>query len=101
MSFEEVIAARRGWLDHIWDDELPHEDTLEPESASPTPVRGIVKDFSQKLVIHRDPAGAVDENGAPIEPPRPARGTKKKKQMEYNETQISEFHMVWSNGEGY
>ncbi|KAI6779126.1 Checkpoint serine/threonine-protein kinase-like protein [Emericellopsis cladophorae] len=88
LSFEEVIAARRGWLDHIWDDELPQEDTLDSEPASPTPVRGIVKDFGRKLVIHRDPAGAVDENGAPMEPPRPARGTKKKKQMEYNETQI-------------
>lgn len=90
LSFEEVMAANRGWLDHGWDDES-FDISLIPEPVDVGDVERLTKDVGTKLVIHRDTTASVpvDENGAPIKPSKP-RGGKKKKATEVNETQISE-----------
>ncbi|KAH7136617.1 Mad3/BUB1 homology region 1-domain-containing protein [Dactylonectria macrodidyma] len=104
LSFEEIMAGNRGWLDCSWEDELIDEN-LVPESVL-VPLRDVDENFvpepalvplrdideiskgvSRKLVIHQDPVH-FDENGAVIEQPRAPRGGKKKKVMEVNETQI-------------
>lgn len=89
LSFEEVMAARRGWLDHTWGDEA-FDVSLIAEPADVGDVDRVAKDVGTKLVIHRDDIHApLDENGAPVQQSKP-RG-KKKKVMEVNETQISEY----------
>ncbi len=77
LSFEEVWAANKGWLEHLWDDE-------EKDSSE---VDVLARNVSQKLTVHHDVV-QLDENGAPILP-RTSR-PKKKKVMEVNETPISE-----------
>lgn len=87
LSFEEIMAANRGWLDHSWDDGSVDEN-LVPEPIAPL---GHIEEIShgvrEKLVIHQDPA-FFDENGAVKEPPRESR-PRKKKVIDVNETQIS------------
>lgn len=88
LSFEEIMAANRGWLDHSWEDESVDEN-LVPEHITPfRDIEEISKGVGEKLVIHQDPA-FFDENGAVKEQPREPRAGKKKKVMEVNETQIS------------
>ncbi|KAM0422969.1 hypothetical protein ACHAPD_001439 [Fusarium lateritium] len=126
LSFEEIIAANRGWLDHSWEDEtfdqnivhqspVPleieeisngmgeklmihqdavdknpiHKDSGDKLMIHPDPMDKLVihQDSSTKLPIHRDNV-QYDENGRAIDQPRAPRGTKKKKMMEVNETQI-------------
>lgn len=72
LSFEEVWAANRGWLDQPWGEETP---------SSP-PVAAFAKLTVQQDVV------TLDENGRIPEQHRDGRG-KKKKMMEINETQIS------------
>lgn len=89
LSFEEVVAANRGWLDHTWEDES-FDVSLVPEPVAIGDVKRMTKDVGAKLVIHRDTTSVpVDENGAPIQQPK-SRAGRKKKAMEVNETQISE-----------
>ena len=48
LSFEEIIAANRGWLDHTWE-----EDTID-ESMIEDPVEEMSQGVAEKLVIHQD-----------------------------------------------
>ena len=90
LSFEEVMAANRGWLDHSWEQEAV-DVNLVPEPVELGTIEDLSKHVGQKLLIHRD-TDVVDENGVVVEPPRqPRGGNKKKKAMEVNETQISKF----------
>lgn len=89
LSFEEIMAAHRGWLDQSWADE-----TME-DGPDAEPVRGfgevdeVSHGVKSVLTIHRDPV-LLDENGSRKEQAQP-RATKSKKTMELNETQISKF----------
>ncbi|KAM5370674.1 hypothetical protein ACJZ2D_008388 [Fusarium nematophilum] len=97
LSFEEIMAANRGWLDQSWEEETIDEN-LVPEPMIPLrEIEEISKGVGEKLVIHQDPtdkliihkdAARYDENGGAIEQPRGSRGGKKKKVIEVNETQI-------------
>ncbi|KAI1768298.1 Mad3/BUB1 homology region 1-domain-containing protein [Hypoxylon sp. FL1150] len=84
LSFEELWAASRGWLDVFWEDESLIEEELADEHSSEVDLLG--KKVAEKLVIHHDMV-ELDENGAVKEHARPAK-SKKKKVMEVNETQI-------------
>lgn len=90
LSFEEIMASNRGWLDHTWE-----EDAID-DSMIPDPVEEVDQEVREKLVIHQDPV-FYDENGA-IQESRPqSKGGKKKKVMEVNETQISKPAMKVSS----
>ncbi|KAI5462966.1 Mad3/BUB1 homology region 1-domain-containing protein [Mariannaea sp. PMI_226] len=88
LSFEEIMAANRGWLDCSWEDELIDENLVpEPVLVPLKDIEDISKGVGEKLVIHQDSVH-YDENGAIVEQqPRP-RGGKKKKIIEVNETQV-------------
>lgn len=85
LSFEEIWAANRGWLGQTWEDDglvgvhYPANDENNPPLV---PTSGI----DAKLVMHD--VVTLDENGRL---PDHHRGSKKKKMMEANETQISKF----------
>lgn len=83
LSFEEIWAANRGWLDHSWNNmsAVNNSDESSPPLA-PT----------AKLGVHRDIV-ALDENGCIPEPHRDGRG-RKKKVIEVNETQISKCCLI-------
>lgn len=49
LSFEEIIAANRGWLDYTWEE----EDEVDV-SFVPDPVEEIREEVGEKLVIHQD-----------------------------------------------
>ncbi|KAH7627676.1 hypothetical protein B0T09DRAFT_188431 [Sordaria sp. MPI-SDFR-AT-0083] len=90
LSFEEIWAARRGWLDVVWDDERKKR----PLDAMLTPRRGenmedlTLEMASTKIVAYHDVL-KLDENGKPIYPEHKAgRSAKKKKMIEVNQTQI-------------
>lgn len=87
LSFEELWAANRGWLDACWDEESLLECQHEVADENTPPVEAFSRKVEQKLIIHRDTV-PLDENGAIIDKNKPAKG-RKKKIMEVNETQIS------------
>lgn len=80
LSFEEIWAANRGWLDQTWDDQLVVNYPGDDED-SPTVHIGV------NMVVHHDVV-TLDENGRVPEQSHAGR-SKKKKVMEVNETQIS------------
>ncbi|KAF3762439.1 hypothetical protein M406DRAFT_280553, partial [Cryphonectria parasitica EP155] len=80
LSFEEIWAANRGWLNRGWEEDAPVADCPENDENS-APAR-----IDAKLVVHHDVV-TLDENGRILEQHRDGRG-KKKKVMEVNETQI-------------
>lgn len=103
MSFEEIWALRRGWLDRSWEDAVSEEEEVEDLSSEVDMLSLAVED---KLVVHRDVAEKLvvlhdvaekpiarqdvvmlDENGAPIY--HREGKPRKKKVIEVNETQIS------------
>ncbi|KAI0417407.1 Mad3/BUB1 homology region 1-domain-containing protein [Xylaria grammica] len=87
LSFEELWAANRGWLDACWDDESLVSCQHEVADENTPPLEVLSRVVEQKLVIHRDTV-PLDENGALKDyHPKPAKG-RKKKVMEVNETQI-------------
>ncbi|KHN98573.1 Mitotic checkpoint serine/threonine protein kinase, Bub1 [Metarhizium album ARSEF 1941] len=88
LSFEEIIAANRGWLGRSWNNEaVEEEEDLVPEPILHlNEIEEISRGVSKKLAIHRDPM-QFDENGEMKEHQEP-RVAKKKKIMEVNETQI-------------
>jgi checkpoint serine/threonine-protein kinase len=90
LSFEEIMAARRGWLDFSWEEESVDLNLVPAPEPSLHEIEEISNGIGGKLVIHQDPV-LFDENGVAQGPPREARAGKKKKVMEVNETQISEF----------
>lgn len=84
LSFEEIIAANRGWLNHNWDEEPSSTGSVLEQSPLPPPPQ------KERFVIHKD-SDILDENGMVASQPKQPRGPKKKKVMEVNETQISEL----------
>jgi checkpoint serine/threonine-protein kinase len=92
LSFEEIIASRRGWLNQSWDHETLDENLVPEPVHCLNDIEEISRAVNNKLAIHRDPI-LFDENGEMRELPREPRVAKKKKVMETNETQISKmFH---------
>ncbi|KAJ6788190.1 hypothetical protein PWT90_06053 [Aphanocladium album] len=81
ISFEEIMAANRGWLDCAWEDEVVEH----PQEDVPMQLDDIEE--ISKLAIHRD-AVMYDENGAMIQQSTVSKPSKKKKHIELNETQI-------------
>jgi checkpoint serine/threonine-protein kinase len=88
LSFEEVWAANRGWLDQDWTDkeESVLVDVVVDERSEVSQVELLGPAPPQKMAIHHDVI-RLDENGAPIFPKEGK--SKKKKKIEVNETQIS------------
>ncbi|KAI5862110.1 Mad3/BUB1 homology region 1-domain-containing protein [Durotheca rogersii] len=86
LSFEEIWAASRGWLDVCWEDEGAVGEQPEPAGLPSPAVKLLNSRVAEKLVIHHD-AAEFDENGAVKDRPKPSK-SKKKKVMEVNETQI-------------
>ncbi|KEY71641.1 hypothetical protein S7711_08107 [Stachybotrys chartarum IBT 7711] len=87
LSFEEIMAANRGWLDQSWEDD-PVDVGLVPEPIVPLrEIEEISNAVQEKLIIHQD-APMFDENGVAKQPSQAPRPSKKKKVMEVNETQI-------------
>ncbi|KAG6017156.1 hypothetical protein E4U54_008197 [Claviceps lovelessii] len=86
LSFEEVIAARRGWLDQTWDDECMDENRIAEQLQRQRKMEKNIHGARDILTIHRD-AVLLDENGDIRQQAQP-RPAKKKKAMEINETQI-------------
>lgn len=83
VSFEEIIARNRGWLDCAWEDESIEENRV-PQTSVPLHE---IEEIS-KLAVHKD-VTMYDENGAVIQQHSAPKEAKKKKVMEVNETQIS------------
>ena len=83
LSFEEVWAANRGWLDQTWEDDEPIEADYPENDENNPPLPD--DRFEAKLVVQHNVV-TLDENG---HLPDHHRGGKKKKKMEVNETQIS------------
>ncbi|KAF3075347.1 Checkpoint serine/threonine-protein kinase BUB1 [Trichoderma lentiforme] len=83
LSFEEIIAAHRGWLDRLWNTDYSRQDRMVPLRE----VDNLTQDTTDKLIIDGDPMD-LDENGVVNEKPRESRSGRKKKTMEVNETQI-------------
>lgn len=84
ISFEEIMATNRGWLDCTWEDRL-----LETSNYDVPMQLDEIEEISQ-LAIHRDTV-MHDENGAVMDHsnmPKPS----KKKHVEVNETQISKLN---------
>lgn len=79
LSFEEVWAMTRGWLDHSWDE----SPLLDVEPA--VDVENLGHMVSEKLSVHTETV-ALDENG---NIKKKEGKSKKKKVIEINETQIS------------
>ncbi|KAI1128906.1 Mad3/BUB1 homology region 1-domain-containing protein [Nemania abortiva] len=97
LSFEELWAASRGWLDACWDDESLIDSQNEIPDENTPPVKVITRAVETKLVIHRDTV-ALDENGAFKDyQPKPTKG-RKKKVMEVNETQIIKANLDSPSG---
>ncbi|KAJ3566389.1 hypothetical protein NPX13_g7146 [Xylaria arbuscula] len=87
LSFEELWAASRGWLDACWDDESVVDCQSGMADENTPPVEALSRRVEQKLMIHRDTV-PLDENGAIKDNnSKPIKG-KKKKMIEVNETQI-------------
>lgn len=93
LSFEEIWAANRGWLDRTWEAEesmaepMQEDDLLMGNDENSPPVMVVLADTkSSKLNIHHDVV-KLDENGRL--PNHHGEGRSKKKAIEVNETQIS------------
>ncbi|KAH6895127.1 Mad3/BUB1 homology region 1-domain-containing protein [Thelonectria olida] len=55
LSFEEIMAANRGWLDCSWEDESIDENLVpEPVLVPLKDIEEISKGVGEKLVIHQD-----------------------------------------------
>ena len=83
VSFEEIIARNRGWLDCAWEDESIDENRV-PQTSVPLHE---IEEIS-KLAVHKD-VTMYDENGAVIQQHSAPKEARTKKVMEVNETQIS------------
>lgn len=96
LSFEELWAASRGWLDCSWEDyeteENDYNNELDPveeldEDDENAQINMLSQKVATKLVVHHDVL-ELDENGAIKQQHKPSK-PRKKKLMEVNETQIS------------
>ncbi|OTB08761.1 hypothetical protein M426DRAFT_7484 [Hypoxylon sp. CI-4A] len=89
LSFEELWAANQGWLDVCWEDDSfgdEEEQQQELTDEQHPDVDLLSNQMAQKLVVHHDIV-ELDENGGIKDQSRPIK-SKKKKMMEFNETQI-------------
>lgn len=97
LSFEELWAESRGWLDARWDDENEPENVQEPEDIhepvyhdeNEPPAIHQMSHKVEKLMILRDDS-ISQENHTPRHEPKPSK-PRRKKGMEMNETQISQY----------
>ncbi|KAI0817912.1 Mad3/BUB1 homology region 1-domain-containing protein [Xylaria sp. FL0064] len=97
LSFEELWAANRDWLDARWDDESFFDCQNEVADENTPPVEALSRAVERKLVIRKDTV-PLDENGALIDHhPKPPKG-RKKKVMEVNETQIIKANLDSPSG---
>ncbi|KAL7924974.1 Mad3/BUB1 homology region 1 domain-containing protein [Trichoderma austrokoningii] len=87
LSFEEIIAAHRGWLDREWDVGHASENDVPDRMVPLREIENLSQDTTEKLVIDGDPM-MLDENGVAGGKSREPRTGRKKKVMEVNETQI-------------
>ncbi|RDA90024.1 hypothetical protein CP533_5263 [Ophiocordyceps camponoti-saundersi (nom. inval.)] len=76
LSFEEIVASNRGWLQHTWDETRMMRSNSDAEEPGPMTGEPAVRD---SLVMY-------DENGAVVEPAR--KGRPGRTVVEVNETQI-------------
>lgn len=85
LSFEEIWAANRGWLDQSWqrDEVLVGRASKSVKGIAPTPPQR----EAEKVPARQDII-TLDENGRL---PEPHRAGRKKKMAEVNETQISRW----------
>ncbi|KAI1329566.1 Mad3/BUB1 homology region 1-domain-containing protein [Xylariaceae sp. FL0255] len=95
LSFEELWAASRGWLDACWDEESLIDERISEENAPIMDV--LVQKTEQKLVIHRDVV-ILDENGGLKDQVKSGPKGRKKKVMEVNETQIIKANLDSPSG---
>ncbi|KAI5926760.1 Mad3/BUB1 homology region 1-domain-containing protein [Camillea tinctor] len=86
LSFEELWAASRGWLNVCWDNESVVDERHVPADENSPPV-DLLSRKVEKLRVHQD-ALMLDENGAIKEQPKSTKSKSRKKVMEVNETQI-------------
>ncbi|KAL7794589.1 Mad3/BUB1 homology region 1 domain-containing protein [Trichoderma ceciliae] len=86
LSFEEIIAAHRGWLDRLWVTDYANENNTPDRMVSLRDIESLSRETTEKLVIHEDPM-LLDENGVARGKPREPRVGRKKKAMDVNETQ--------------
>ncbi|KAK8049484.1 checkpoint serine/threonine-protein kinase bub1 [Apiospora phragmitis] len=96
LSFEELWAASRGWLDARWDEDSfadypQQEQQQHPFDENAPNVEALTKKIATKLVVHQDVV-ELDENGV-IKNQQQQKPSKprKKKLMEVNETQITKL----------
>ncbi|KAL7892566.1 Mad3/BUB1 homology region 1 domain-containing protein [Trichoderma sp. SZMC 28014] len=87
MSFEEIVAAHRGWLEREWDTDRANESHTPDGMVPLREIENLTQDTTEKPVIDGDPM-MLDENGVAGGKPREPRTGRKKKVMEVNETQI-------------
>jgi checkpoint serine/threonine-protein kinase len=93
LSFEELIADHRGWLNKVWKPETSHGPNESPEvehkmDKSNLSGDALTGEISNSLIAIHDP-DMLDENGVANDPGREGRA-RKMKIKEINETQISE-----------
>lgn len=65
LSFEEIMAAGRGWLDHCWEDEI-FDENLVPEPVIPLEIEEISKGAGERLLIHQDPVDRPAVHQGPV-----------------------------------
>ncbi|KAK8089151.1 hypothetical protein PG997_004112 [Apiospora hydei] len=69
LSFEELWAAGRGWLDARWDEDsfadYPQQEQQQPSDENAPNVEALTKKFATKLAVHQDVV-ELDENGTQI-----------------------------------
>ncbi|KAK8056351.1 hypothetical protein PG993_001578 [Apiospora rasikravindrae] len=92
LSFEELWAAGRGWLDARWDEDsfadYPPQEQQQPSDENAPNVEALTKKIATKLAVHQDVV-ELDENGvAKNQQQQKPSKPRKKKLMEVNETQI-------------
>lgn len=69
LSFEEIMAANRGWLDESWDDETIDESLIPEPEASLLDIDEVSNGITEKLMIHQDSAPlklAIHKDPAPV-----------------------------------
>jgi checkpoint serine/threonine-protein kinase len=86
LSFEEIWAGNRGWLDQSWEDDAVDAVQFQIDEELDPEVQDLNPPMPQKVLVHHETV-MLDENGNMIKPKN-----KKKKVAEVNETQISGFH---------
>lgn len=97
LCLEELRAESRGWLGKVWSSEKPAKASSKSKMMIYDDQNDVMEPIVQKvekLAIARDPV-IVDENGVAKEIPREGKG-RRMKIKEVNETQISEFELLYS-----